>query len=216
MAAYDVDVMTKFIQQEATKRGIDPEIALKVARSEGLGAGIWQSNLGYKGGREQSYGPFQLFVGGGLGDKFQRKYGKSPADPSTVYDQVTFALDEAKTGGWTPWHGWKGDRWAGISDGGGGGSGSTETAIVPTTNETAITNGVSGNSVLAGRTDETSKADRPSLFDMIRSTRSPVAPPAPIATAAQDIATLSNLIKSNPDEKAARAQQILSKIQEYS
>jgi len=212
MAAYDLDVMTKFIQQEAIKRNIDPEVALKVARSEGLGAGIWQSNLGYKGGREQSYGPFQLFVGGGLGDKFQRKYGKSPADPSTAYDQVVFALDEAKAGGWTPWHGWKGDKWAGINgEGGGGGGGST--ASIPVTNEAAAVAAPVQNNV---QVNGISRANQPSLLDKVVSARSPIAPPTPIATGAQDIATLANLIAPNRDERAARAEEILLKIQGYS
>jgi len=95
-----------YIRDAATKRGIDPDIAVRVARSEGLGPGVWQSNVVRGDGkRETSYGPFQLLVGGGLGDKFQKMYGKSPSDPSTVNQQIDFALDEAATGGWSPWYG---------------------------------------------------------------------------------------------------------------
>ncbi|RAS13555.1 hypothetical protein [Ensifer adhaerens] len=101
----DVAALESYIRDAATKRGIDPEIAVRVARSEGLGPGIWQSNYVKNGKRETSYGPFQLLVGGGLGDKFQKVYGKSPSDPSTVYNQVDFALDEAAQGGWSPWYG---------------------------------------------------------------------------------------------------------------
>ena len=102
----DVAALESYIRDAAAKRGIDPDIAVRVARSEGLAKGVWQSNVINKAGkRETSYGPFQLLVGGGLGDKFQRMYGKSPADPSTVYNQIDFALDEAASGGWSPWYG---------------------------------------------------------------------------------------------------------------
>lgn len=104
-ASPDVAGLESYIRDAATKRGIDPDVAVKVARSEGLGPGIWQSNYVKNGKRETSYGPFQLLVGGGLGDKFQKTYGKSPADPSTVYNQIDFALDEAAQGGWSPWYG---------------------------------------------------------------------------------------------------------------
>ena len=40
--------------------------------------------------------------------------GHQVEDPRYVQEQVSFALDEARKGGWKPWHGWKGDRWAGI------------------------------------------------------------------------------------------------------
>ena len=117
MAYYDVNFITNFIRQEAIKRGIDPEVALRVARSEGLKANTWQSNWrgsSGRGPRETSYGPFQLLTGGGLGDVFEKRTGHQVEDPAYVEEQVRFALDEAARGGWTPWHGWKGARWAGI------------------------------------------------------------------------------------------------------
>lgn len=104
-ASADVAGLESYIRDAATKRGIDPDVAVRVARSEGLAPGVWQSNVVKNGRRETSYGPFQLLVGGGLGDKFQKVYGKSPADPSTVRQQIDFALDEAATGGWSPWYG---------------------------------------------------------------------------------------------------------------
>jgi hypothetical protein len=110
---YDVKFIERFIRQEAVKRGIDPDIAVKVARSEGLRPNTWQSTIVTPAGREPSYGPFQLNLYG-LGDKFQRLTGKSITDPATVLDQVRFSLDEASQGGWGPWHGWKGGKWAGI------------------------------------------------------------------------------------------------------
>lgn len=114
-APYDLNAITEYIRKAAIARGIDPEIALKVARSEGLQPGVYQSNVVGPGGqREPSYGPFQLYDKG-LGEQFRKKYGKSASDPSTVTQQVDFALDVARAGGWSPWHGWKGDPRAGMS-----------------------------------------------------------------------------------------------------
>lgn len=101
----DVVATENYIRQAAQARGIDPDVAVRVARSEGLAPNTWQSNYVKNGKRETSYGPFQLLVGGGLGDKFQKVYGKSPADPSTLQQQIDFALDEAAQGGWSPWYG---------------------------------------------------------------------------------------------------------------
>ena len=112
----------ELIKQEAIKRGIDPNVALQVARSEGLGS--------YTGDQGSSFGPFQLHYGGvaqggnkvgGLGDVFTQKTGLDARDPRTVPQQVGFALDQAKQGGWGPWHGWKGDPRAGLPGGPQGG-----------------------------------------------------------------------------------------------
>jgi hypothetical protein len=95
-----------YIRQAAIRRGIDPDVAVRVAKSEGLTQGVWQSNVYRNGVREPSYGPFQLLVrDGGLGSAFQRATGKSAADPSTVFGQVDFALDQAARRGWGPWYG---------------------------------------------------------------------------------------------------------------
>lgn len=122
--AVPLNQIEQYIRQAAQQRGIDPDTAVRVARSEGLAPGVWQSNLSKNGQREPSYGPFQLLVGGGdtgyptgMGNDFVQATGKHPSDPSTVYSQVDFALDRAKSGGWTPWYGAKNsgiDRWAGI------------------------------------------------------------------------------------------------------
>jgi len=99
-----------YIRQAAQARGIDPDVAVAVARSEGLDANPeegWQSNIVKDGVREPSFGPFQLYMGGGLGNKFQADTGLDPRDPSTVFKQIDFSLDEAKRGGWSPWYGAK-------------------------------------------------------------------------------------------------------------
>lgn len=98
--------MADYIRQAATKRGIDPETAVRVAQSEGLNS--------YVGDNGSSFGPFQLHYGGvagggnavsGLGDTFTKQTGLDARDQSTWKQQVDFALDQAKQGGWGPWHG---------------------------------------------------------------------------------------------------------------
>lgn len=114
---YDPRVAGEYIVQAAIARGIDPNVALRVARSEGLNF--------YTGDKGSSFGPFQLHYGGiagggnrvgGLGDVFTERTGLHASDPRTWRQQVDFALDEAKKGGWGPWHGWTGDKWAGIKN----------------------------------------------------------------------------------------------------
>jgi hypothetical protein len=112
---YDPKIVSNYIRQAAMQRGIDPHVALAVASSEGLNQ--------YTGDGGSSFGPFQLHYGGvakggnavgGLGDTFTRRTGLDARDPNTWQAQVNFALDEARRGGWGPWHGWKGDARAGI------------------------------------------------------------------------------------------------------
>lgn len=95
-----------YIRQAAAQRGIDPEIALKVARSEGLNS--------YTGDQGSSFGPFQLHYGGvaqggnrvaGMGDDFTKATGLDARDPKTVNAQIDFALDHAAKKGWGPFHG---------------------------------------------------------------------------------------------------------------
>jgi hypothetical protein len=105
MATPTVKERAAFIRQEAAKRGIDPAIAVRVARSEGLGEGIWQSNVVKGGRRETSYGDYQLLVGGGLGDQFKKATGLNPSDKSTWKEQIQFALDYAADNGWGSWYG---------------------------------------------------------------------------------------------------------------
>ena len=114
-----------YIRSSAAALGIDPNIAVAVARSEGLGGR-------YAGDRGSSFGDFQLHVGGragggnavsGLGDEFQRQTGLDPSDPSNWRAMDLFALRWAKTHGWGAWHGWHGSSMAGIgATASGGGS----------------------------------------------------------------------------------------------
>lgn len=107
-----------YIRSAALARGINPDIAVEVAKREGLYN--WKSSIP----GEESYGPFQLHYGGrgqkgplaakGLGDDFTKQTGLDAADPANWKAGVDFALDSAKRQGWGAWYGWKGEKWAGI------------------------------------------------------------------------------------------------------
>ena len=106
----DVAGMSSYIMKAAQERGIDPQTALAVAGSEGLNANPadgWQSSVVKDGKRERSYGPFQLYIDGGLGNSFMESTGLDPRDPTTWQAQVDYALDHASKKGWGAWYGAK-------------------------------------------------------------------------------------------------------------
>lgn len=98
--------IASYISQAAAKRGVDPDIALRVAKSEG-GLSSWNMQSLYKknGVQEPSFGPFQLYKGGGLGNEFMRKTGLDPALAANGPAGVDFALDHASKKGWGAWYG---------------------------------------------------------------------------------------------------------------
>jgi len=104
--------MEGHIRETAKKYGIDPDVAMRVARSEGLGtfqSSVPKTGKGSYKGREDSWGAFQLYMGGGLGNRFQKETGLDPRDPANEKAAIDFALREAAQGGkgWKPWHGAK-------------------------------------------------------------------------------------------------------------
>lgn len=113
--------LERYIRESAIKRGIDPDIAVRVARAEGLNANPadgWQSNVKKGGRREPSFGPYQLNTDGGLGSRFMKDTGLDLRDPSTAYAQIDYALDEVTRDGWAQWYGARDtgiSRWQGIS-----------------------------------------------------------------------------------------------------
>jgi hypothetical protein len=101
-----------YIRQSAQAHGIDPDIAVRVANSEGgLHDPVRQSDYAKGGHREPSYGPFQLLIGGagtgfggGLGNRALAA-GIDPRDPAQWQKAVDFALAEAGKRGWGQWYG---------------------------------------------------------------------------------------------------------------
>lgn len=97
--------MAGYIRETARKYGIDPEVALRVARSEGLTT--FQSSVVKGGKREPSWGAFQLYTGGGLGNEFQKATGLDPSDPKNEQATIDYALKHAAKHGWGSWYGAK-------------------------------------------------------------------------------------------------------------
>jgi len=92
-------------RQEAVRLGIDPDIAERVAMSEGgFDDPVRQSDVVYQGEREQSYGPYQLNVNGGLWNEAIAR-GIDPRNPAHARAAVTFALEHAARNGWGNFHG---------------------------------------------------------------------------------------------------------------
>lgn len=114
--------MENIIRSEAQARGIDPDVATAIFYSEGAGAyqsQIARSGKGSAGGKEASYGPFQLYTGGGLGNKYEQATGRDLRADNTmdgVTNQIRFALDAAVESGWSPWYGRK-TAGVGVRDG---------------------------------------------------------------------------------------------------
>lgn len=122
-----------YIRAAAAKRGINPNVAMAVARSEGFNS--FQSSVpSAKGpnGREDSWSAFQLYMGGGLGNEFQNKTGLSPRDPNNERAAIDYALDHASKSGWGAFHGAKNtgiSAWQGIDRGAAGNNSKTEVNI---------------------------------------------------------------------------------------
>lgn len=110
------------IQQEASLRGMDPKVAVAIFRSEGAGnyqSQIKRSGKGVHNGKEASFGPYQLFTGGGLGNQYQKETGRDLLQDNTIdgiTNQIRFSLDAAVDQGWTPWYGRK-HAGVGVRDG---------------------------------------------------------------------------------------------------
>jgi hypothetical protein len=95
-----------YIRTAAIARGIDPDVAVRIAMTEGgVTDPVRQSDIRGPGGREQSYGSFQLNTAGGLGSD-ALKMGIDPRDPKQWKQAIDFALDTAaKKKSWADWHG---------------------------------------------------------------------------------------------------------------
>lgn len=115
---YPEDLSPKKIQsiikREAKLRNISSASALAIYKAEGFNSyqsSITEGSQKKVGGREASYGPFQLYVGGGLGNEYEEQTGRSLSLDNTlegITKQIQFALDKAAEGkSWEPWSGHK-------------------------------------------------------------------------------------------------------------
>ena len=103
--------MEQYIRFYADRHGVDPDVAIKVWKSEGgmnYQSGVKKGNQQKYKGAEDSWGPFQLYRGGGLGNEWEKVYGKNlrtANDPASIQQQIDFALQNAAKSGWGQWYG---------------------------------------------------------------------------------------------------------------
>jgi hypothetical protein len=108
-----LDTMAAYIKQQAPVYGIDPNVALSVAQSEGLNQKAVKDNFVVPDAGSVSIGPYQLYMGGGMGNDFQNKFGAAPSADNWK-QQIDFSLNQAAYGG-TGWAKWFGAKRVGIS-----------------------------------------------------------------------------------------------------
>ena len=105
------DDVEGYIRSAASQRGIDPDVAVRVAQSEG---GLVPNRRGtFSTG--SSWWPFQLHYGGqgyerfgnvaGMGNAFTAATGYQPGDPNAWRASTDYALDRARESGWGQWYG---------------------------------------------------------------------------------------------------------------
>lgn len=167
------DDVAGYIRSAASARGIDPEVAIKVAQSEG---GLVPNRTGsFATGR--SFWPFQLHYGGpgyesfgnvaGMGNAFTQKTGYQPGDPAAWRAATDYALDAARRQGWGAWYG---ARNVGIT--GYQGIDRTDRTTRPQTG--------AGSAPAASLPDRSVSADDPAWYREFAPQRAPVAPEGPV------------------------------------
>lgn len=96
-----------YTRAKAASLGIDPDVAERVF-GEGEGGfddPVRQSDVVYQGRREESYGPAQMNMTGGLGTALLQERGVDVRDPKNVYAGIDYALEHAVRNGWGAFHG---------------------------------------------------------------------------------------------------------------
>lgn len=118
-----------FIRQSAAKAGVDPNVAMAVAKSEGFNS--------FTGDNGTSFGAFQLHVtpggrGRAVGDQYKELTGHDPSNPQNERETIMFAMEWAKRHGWSDFHGAARvglGPYAGIDRAGGGSTTTTTTNV---------------------------------------------------------------------------------------
>jgi hypothetical protein len=130
--------LESYIRETAKKYNVDPDTAVAVAKSEGLGN--FQSGIA----GEKSYGAFQLHTGGGLGDTYKKETGLDPSDPKNERSMIDWSLKNVNKTGWSPYHGAKntgiGPR-AGLGGGGDAGAGVVPSDVLAGARKVALQGG---------------------------------------------------------------------------
>lgn len=103
-----------FVRSAAIMRGIDPDIAVRVARSEGgvdeyakrgtfaTGSSFWPTQLHYGGvGTPYEY----LGTVAGMGNGFSKLTSWAPGAEAAWRDAIRYGWNRAKASGWSAWYG---------------------------------------------------------------------------------------------------------------
>jgi hypothetical protein len=109
----DVNTIASYIYGRAKQMGVNPNLALGIARFEGLNPNtIGSETFGNKDASGYSFGPYQLFSGspdpsriapGGMAYEFQQRFGSAPSRENWQ-QQVDFALERMKNKGTGAWY----------------------------------------------------------------------------------------------------------------
>lgn len=109
----EIGDIASYIYSRAQEIGVDPNLALGIARYEGLNPNtIGSPTFGNPDARGYSFGPFQLYSGsrdpgtiapGGMAYEFMQRYGSAPSRENWQ-QQVDFSLERMKSAGTSPWY----------------------------------------------------------------------------------------------------------------
>lgn len=109
----DPNTVAQYIWRRSRELGVNPNMALGIAKFEGLNPNtLGSATYGNPDAAGYSFGPFQLYSGsrdpskiapGGLAFEFKEKYGVAPSKDNWQ-QQVDFSLETMKSRGVTPWH----------------------------------------------------------------------------------------------------------------
>lgn len=108
----DVNAIADYIYRRARELGVDPNLALGIARYEGLNPKtIGAPTFGNRDARGYSFGPYQLFSAspdptqiapGGMAYEFKQQYGAAPSRDNWQ-QQVDFSLNRMRKST-APWY----------------------------------------------------------------------------------------------------------------
>jgi len=109
----EMNAIAEYIYRRAQQLGVDPNMALGIARFEGLNPNtLGAPTFGNKDAAGYSFGPFQLYSAspdpskiapGGLAYEFQQRFGSAPSRENWQ-QQVDFSLETMKNRGVSPWY----------------------------------------------------------------------------------------------------------------
>lgn len=109
----DIPTIADYIYRRAIERGVNPDMALGIARQEGLNDRTINSpTFGNADTRGYSFGPFQLFSAsrdprniapGGMAHEFRQQYGANP-NRDNWQQQVDFSIDRMRDRGTGAWY----------------------------------------------------------------------------------------------------------------